>query len=79
MCLYIVFLQAGVLLGCCVLQPQYYELFLPFIVAEISPLVGHYLTFSRGRSGSVFFYMILLSTFLIAAFNFLWMHSLISF
>ena len=79
MCLYIVFLQAGVLLGCCVLQPQYYELFLPFIVAEISPLVGHYLTFSRGRGGSVFFYLILLSTFLVAAFNYLWMHSLISF
>ena len=79
MCFYIVMLQVLGLLALLCLQPQNYKLLLPFLVFECSPIVGHYIVYSRGRFAGIMFIFILLLCMALTTFNYLWTQSLISF
>lgn len=72
---YIVILQTAGLLALLAAHPLDYDELLPFIVMESSPVVGHYLVFSRGKAGTVFFVLIILLIIVVAAFN-IWSTSL---
>lgn len=72
---YIIILQTAGLLALLALHPLNYNDILPFVVMECSPVVGHYLVFSRGKVGGAFFILIILLTIAVAGFN-IWTTSL---
>lgn len=72
---YVIILQTAGLLVLLALHPLNYNELLPFIVMECSPVVGHYLVFSRGKVGDIFFILIILLTLAVAGFN-IWAISL---
>ena len=69
MCFYIIIVQSMILYAFLALQPQHFELLLPFIVLESSPVIGHYLTFSKGKVASFFFVLTVILGLAVVAFN----------
>jgi len=72
---YIIILEATGLLALLALHPLNYNELLPFFLMECSPVVGHYLVFSRGKLGDIFFILIILLSIAVAGFN-IWTTSL---
>lgn len=73
---YVMMLQTTGMIALLALKPSDNALLLPFIVMECSPIIAHYLIFSRGIFGNIFFILIILLTLLVAAVN-IWTPSLI--
>ena len=78
MCFYVIMLQGVSLFLLITLMPHFsYHLF-PFLLLEVSPMMGHYLMFSYGRWANVFSFLIVALVLGAATFN-LWNSSLLSF
>lgn len=78
MCFYILITQSALLFAFLLLQPQFYETLSRFILLVISPVVGHYFAFSRGRSAQGIFLLSILLLIGVTIFN-LWSTSSLSF
>lgn len=78
MCFYILITQSALLFLFLLLQPQFYETLSRFILLVISPVVGHYFAFSRGRIAQGLFYLSLVLLTGVTLFN-LWSTSSVSF
>lgn len=78
MCFYILITQSSLLFVFLLLQPQFYETLSRFILLVISPVVGHYFAFSRGRIAQGIFYLSIVLLIGVTIFN-LWSTSLLSF
>lgn len=76
MCFYVIIVQCLILYAALALQPRLFNCLLPFIVLESSPVIGHYLTFSKGRTASVCFMLAVFFVLAVIVFNILWNTSL---
>lgn len=79
MCFYVIIVQCTLLYATLALQPQLFYSLFPFIALESSPVIGHYLAFSKGRISTACFTLIFVTVMAVIAFNTLWNTSLLSF
>lgn len=61
----------AVCLFCLLLQPQMYENLLPLLIINTSPLIAHFITFTKSKVSNVIFIIILTAAILLTAYN-LW-------